>query len=292
MLTVQVVVSGVLLGGLYACVAIGFSLVWGVTNIINVAHGSLAVMGAYVTWLLTTLVGVDPFMTIPLSAALLFGFGYALQRLLLNRVARRSLLMTLILTFGLNMVLINIFLVLFSADIRSTPVPYAALSWRIGDLRLPITRVAVFVIALLLTLALHLFMNHTRVGQAIRATAQHARSAVMLGIDTRHTYAMAFGVGAAMAGAAGSLIAILYSFSPFTGDSLTMKAFVIVLLGGLGSIQGAIVAGMILGVAENLVAGLLAPEFQDAVSFGLLLAVLVLWPRGLFGKRYLADAKL
>jgi len=292
MLTLQVIVTGILLGGLYACMAIGFSVIWGVTNLINLAHGSMILLGAYIAWLLHVHVGLDPFLTVPFAGITLFGFGYLLQRLLLNRVIGTSLFMTLILTFGLNMVLINLNLALFSADFRSIVMPYSALAFDWGGIRVPYTGVAVFVYALLLTLALHLFMDRTRTGQAIRATAQNARAANVLGIGTAHIYAVSFGLGAAMAGAAGALLSALYAFSPISGESYTMKSFVIVLLGGLGSIPGVIAAAILLGVAENLVAGLLSPGYRDAVSFFLLLLILMVRPRGLFGNRYLADPKV
>ena len=292
MLTLQVILSGVLLGGLYACMAIGFSIVWGVTNIINLAHGSMIIIGAYITWMLWTRFGIDPFLLVPVAGAVLFVLGYLLYRVLLHRVAVASLFMTLILTFGLDRVLVNINLELFSADVRAITLPYADRVLELGEIRLPYIRIAVFCVALLLTFLLHLFMNHTRVGQGIRATAQNARAANVLGIDTRRVYAITFGIGAAMAGAAGSLIAMVYSFTPVTGDSLTMKAFVIVVLGGLGSMHGAIIAGIVLGVAENIVSGLISPGYRDAVSFFLLLAILVVRPRGVFGSRYLADAKI
>jgi branched-chain amino acid transport system permease protein len=292
MLALQVILSGILLGGLYACMAIGFSLIWGVTNLINLAHGSMIIIGAYVTWLLVNHAGIDPFLTLPASGGVLFAFGYLLQRWLLNRVVRTTLFMTLILTFGLDMLLININLALFSADIRSITTPYADSVLAIGEIRLPWTRIAVFAVAVLLTVAVHLYLNHTRTGHAIRATGQHARAAMVLGIDTRRVYAVTFGLGAALAGVAGSLVAVLYSFSPVSGDSLTMKSFVVVVLGGLGSVKGAIVAGIILGVAENLVSGLIAPGYRDAVSFILLVLILLLRPRGLFGGRYLADARI
>jgi branched-chain amino acid transport system permease protein len=292
LLALEVAVFGVLLGGLYACMAMGFSVIWGVTNLINLAHGAMIIIGAYITWALVSHTGVDPFLTLPVSAAALFLFGYLLQRFLLNRVIRVSLFMTLVLTFGLNMVLVNVLLALFSADVRSITMPYAAYALEIGGIRVPYTRLAVFAIALALTGLLHLFMNHTRTGHAIRATAQNDRAARILGIDTQRIYAVAFGLGAALAGAAGTLMAVLYSFSPVTGDSFTMKSFVIVLLGGLGSIPGAIIAAIVLGVVENLVSGLIAPGLRDMVSFLLLLAILVLRPRGLFGHRYLADAKV
>ncbi len=292
MLIFEVIASGILLGGLYACMAIAFSLIWGVTNLINLAHGSLIIIGAYITWALVNTAGIDPFLALPVSAGALFVFGYFLQRLLLNRVIHVSLFMTLVFTFGLNMLLVNVMLELFSADVRSITTSYADLALQIGAIRLPYTRLAVFALAFVLTGLLHVFMTRTRTGHAIRAVAQNERAATVLGIDREHIYALTFGLGAALAGAAGTLMAVLYAFSPVAGDGFTMKSFVIVLLGGLGSIPGAIVAAIVLAVAENLVSGLIAPGLRDGVSFLLLLAILLVRPRGLFGHRYLADAKV
>lgn len=291
MLILEVLVSGVLLGGLYACMAIGFSVVWGVTNLINLAHGSMIIIGSYIAWGLHVHLGIDPFLALPVVAAALFGFGYLLQSLLLNRIIHVSLFMTLVLTFGLDMLLVNINLELFSANVRSIVLSYGALAVEWNGMRVPVTRIAVFGVALLVTWLLHRFMNHTRAGNAIRATAQNPKAAAILGIDTQRTYALAFGIGAALAGVAGALMAILYAFSPVTGAAMTMKSFVIVLLGGLGSIHGVIFAALLLGITENLVSGLIAPGLRDAVSFFMLLAMLIARPRGLFGSRYLADPK-
>jgi branched-chain amino acid transport system permease protein len=290
-LTLQFIASGLLLGGFYACLAIGFSVVWGVTGLINLSHGTLMVIGAYLTWLLHTHLGLDPFAALPLAAAALFLFGLLLQRFVLERVIRSSLFMTLVLTFGLNMVLVNILLEVFSADVRAVTLDYTSAALEIGGLRLPWTRVAVCALALLLTLLLYLFMGHTRTGHAIRATAQNPRAAATLGIDARRMRMIAFGIGAGLAGAAGALMAALFAFTPSSGDSYTMKAFVIVLLGGLGNMGGAIAAAMLLGVAESLVSGLGAPGLRDAVSFLLLLVILMLRPRGLFGAHYRVDAR-
>ena len=288
MLLMQVLVNGILLGGLYACMAIGFSVIWGVMNLINLAHGSMIVLGAYITYFITTQTGVDPFLTIPISGAGLFVLGFLLQKYLLNFVVHASVFMTLILTFGLDMVMINVNLALFTADIRSITTSYAGLSFQFGEIRVPYTRLGVFILALALTFALYLFMQRTRIGRAIRATAQNVRAACVVGIDTKQIYAVTFGIGACMAGVAGSLMAVVYAFSPVVGASFTMKSFVIVVLGGLGSMQGAIVAGIILGVAENLVSGLLIPGYSDAISYILLVLILVLRPRGLFGKQAIA----
>ncbi len=291
MLLMQVLVNGILLGGLYACMAIGFSVIWGVMNLINLAHGSMIVLGAYITYFITTQTSIDPFLTIPISGAGLFVLGFLLQKYLLNYVVHASVFMTLILTFGLDMVMINVNLALFTADIRSITTSYAGLGFQIGEIRLPYTRLGVFILALALTFALYLFMQRTRIGRAIRATAQNVRAARVLGIDTKRIYAVTFGIGACMAGAAGSLMAVVYAFSPVVGASFTMKSFVIVVLGGLGSMHGAIVAGIILGVAENLVSGLLDPGYSEATGFILLVLILVLRPRGLFGKQVIAEAK-
>jgi branched-chain amino acid transport system permease protein len=291
MLLMQVLVNGILLGGLYACMAIGFSVIWGVMNLINLAHGSMIVLGAYITYFITTQTGIDPFLTIPISGAGLFVLGFLLQKYLLNFVVHASVFMTLILTFGLDMVMINVNLALFTADIRSITTSYAGLGFQIGEIRLPYTRLGVFILALALTFALYLFMQRTRIGRAIRATAQNVRAACVVGIDTKQIYAVTFGIGACMAGVAGSLMAVVYAFSPVVGASFTMKSFVIVVLGGLGSMHGAIVAGIILGVAENLVSGLLDPGYSDATGFILLVLILVLRPRGLFGEQVIAEAK-
>jgi branched-chain amino acid transport system permease protein len=289
MLTAQVLVNGVLLGGLYACMAIGFSVIWGVMNIINLAHGSMIIMGAYVTYYLATGVGIDPFLTVPVAGAALFAFGFLVQRFLVNIVIEASVFMTMIMTFGLDMVIINANIALFTADIRSLSPSYAGTGFSVGGVRIAYTRLGVFAIAVALTIALMLFMNHTRTGNAIKATSFDLEAARLVGIDTRRIYAITFGVGAAMAGITGSLLAVVFSFSPVSGVALTMKSFVVVVLGGLGSIPGAIVGGIVLGVAENLTAIVLRPGYVNAVGFGLLMVILVLRPRGLFGKRFYAE---
>lgn len=291
MTVLQVIVNGVLLGGLYACIAIGFSIIWGVMNLINLAHGSMIMLGAYVTFLIATHTGIDPFLTIPASAAVLFAIGYVLQKFLINFIVQASIFMTLIFTFGLDMLMINVILTLFTADVRSLAVPYAQRSIDIGGITLPQGRLLVFVIALALTLALEIFLNRTRIGRAIKATSFDREAASLSGIDIKQIYALTFAIGTMMAGIAGSLITVIYSFSPVMGESFTMKSFVIVILGGLGSVPGAIVGGMVLGIVENLASLLLDPGYRDAIGFGLLLLVLVLRPEGLFGKRFFAEVK-
>ena len=284
MLLTQIVLNGILLGGLYACMAIGFSLVWGVMNIINLAHGSMMMVGAYVTYSLYSRFGIDPILTIPFSAAALFVLGYALQRVVLNRVMMTSIFLTLILTFGLDMMLINLNIALFTADVRSITTWYSSMALDLGGIRLVYTRILVFVIALLMTLALQQYLKWSRTGRAIRATAQDPKAARVMGIDTAHIYAVTFGLGAAMAAVTGSLMTVVYAFSPVLGDPFTLKAFVVVILGGLGNVFGAIFAGMFLAVSENLVSGFLHPGYRDAISFLLLVLTLVLRPSGFLGR--------
>jgi len=285
MLIIQIVVNGILLGGLYACMAVGFSLIWGVMNLINLAHGTMMMTGAYVTYVLWSHFGLDPIASIPFSTLALFLFGYLLQRYVINRVVLRSIFLTLILTFGLDMLLINFNIVMFTADVRSIATWYSGLAFEILGIRIAYTRLLVFILALLITLALHQFLKWSRTGRAIRATAQDPTAARVMGIDTPNIYAITFGLGSAMAGATGSLVAIVYAFSPVIGDAFTLKSFAIVILGGLGNMFGALVAGVFLAVTENLVSGFGDPGYRDAVSFLLLVVILVLRPTGFLGRR-------
>jgi branched-chain amino acid transport system permease protein len=251
-LVLQVIVNGILLGGLYACVSIGFSIIWGVMNLINLAHGSMIVLGAYITFLITTYAGIDPFATIPVSAAALFLLGYLLQKYLINLVVQVSIFITLIFTFGLDMVLVNVNVALFTADIRSLNLPYAQLVLDIMGIGIPYGQLCVFTAAVVLTLGLHAFLNHTRIGAAIKATSFDREAASLTGVDIKQIYALTFAIGSMMAGVAGSLTTVVFSFSPVSGDSYTMKSIVVVVLGGLGSVPGAIFGGVVLGVVENL----------------------------------------
>lgn len=289
MLLLQVFINGILLGGLYACMAIGFSVIWGVMNIINLAHGSMILSGAYITYVLHAHLGLDPLLGLPVAGLTMFAVGFLLQRYLLNRVVQASVFMTLMVTFGLDMVLTNINLSIFSADLRSITPPYSGSGLEIGSIRISYPRLGVFVIAILLTLGLYWFMNRTRAGNAIKATSFDSEAAGLVGMNTAWVYSITFGIGAFMAGVTGSLVAVTQSFTPVVGASYTMKSFVIVVLGGLGSIPGAIVGGMILGVVENLTSIVLNPGLRDAVSFILLVVILVVRPRGIFGKRFYAE---
>jgi branched-chain amino acid transport system permease protein len=285
MIYLQVLANGLMLGGLYACIAVGFSLVWGVLNVINLLHGSFIVLGAYVAFFSYALVGLHPFMAIPLAGALLFLLGYSLQDTLINRVIRAPVLMTLTLTFGLDLLLNNAMLVAFKADYRKVILDPPLGSVSLGTVILPLDRVAIMVLALLLTLLLYHILRNTRIGRAIIAIRMDREAAALMGVDVIRMNSITFGIGAFMAGAAGSLLSIIYPISPLNSTLFLGKAFVICVLGGLGSVQGALVGGIVLGVVESLSGLWFGPEYAVTISFALLIVFLALRPMGLVGKR-------
>jgi branched-chain amino acid transport system permease protein len=286
-LLLQQVVLGLLIGGVYVAVAIGFSLVWGILNIVNLAHGALVIVGAYLTWWLFAQVRVDPFLSLPLVAALLFGFGYVLQRVLVNRVIRAPLFFTLLLTFGVNLMLVNVLLLLFKSDFRSVTPSYSGSGIGLGGVQVPYIRLAALGVALLLAAAVALLLNRTRTGSAIQAVGADRDAARLVGVDLRHVYALTFAVGAACAGIAGSLISTTQAITPTAGDPYTLQAFVVVVLGGLGRVSATVVGGLLFGLVETLgqtmVPGLGA-GWANAIAFAILVLVLVVRPQGLLGR--------
>lgn len=290
-LYLQIVVNGLLLGGIYTCIALGFSLVWGVMNIINLAHGAFIMLGAYATFWLFHLFNLDPFVSLPLSMVLLLGLGYLVQRSVINLVIRAPLFMTLILTFGIDIFLMNVAIVAFTADWRSVVPSYAGAGFQLGPIIVPYIRLGIFALALSLTGLLFLFLNKTRTGMAIKATALDREAAQLVGIRIGHIYSLTFAVGTAMAAAGGSLLAMTQAISPAMGEPLTLKSFAICILGGLGSPAGAMVGGFVLGIVETVGGALLGPSYQDLISYAILFVILLFRPEGLFGRRFFAEVK-
>lgn len=283
---VQLVILGLLAGGVYVAVGVGFGLVWGVLNIVNLAHGALVIVGAYLTWQLFNTFGLDPFLSLPLVAVALFAFGYALQRGVINRIIRAPLLFTFMLTFGVNLVLINALLLVFKSDFRSVTTSYSGQGLELGAIVIPYTRLASLAAALLLAAVLAFILNRTRTGLAIQAVAADRDAAQLVGIDLRHLYAFTFGLGAACAGVAGGLITLIQAITPTAGEPYTLQAFVVVILGGLGRVSATVVGGLAFGLVE--VFGQSIPGsgsvFANAIAFGLMVLVLVTRPQGLFGR--------
>jgi branched-chain amino acid transport system permease protein len=283
-LLAQILINGTLLGGLYAVMALGLALVWGVLNIVNLAHGAFIMLGAYASWYLYTYLHVDPFLGLPITALLMFALGYALQRGLLNLVVRAPMFNTLLITFGLEVVLTYLAQLAFSADFRTINPPYAGSSLLFGPVVIPVVRLAAFGVAIVLTVGMWLFLLHSRLGRAIRATAQNLVAARLYGVEPRHLYATTFALGIALAGAAGGLYGTVSQINPYIGASLTAKSFAIAIIGGLDNPLGVIVGGLFLGIIESLTTLYIGPTFADVASFGILVLVLIVRPSGLLGK--------
>ncbi|WP_296663226.1 branched-chain amino acid ABC transporter permease [Paraburkholderia sp.] len=280
----QVLLNGVLQGGLFALMALGLSLVWGVLNIVNLAHGAFIMLGGYVVWVLYTQTGIDPFVLLPVAALVLFVIGYAIQRGILNLVIRGPMFNTLLITFGLNVVLTYLAQIIFSADFRTINPSYAGRNVAFAGVTLPLVNLSAFVIAIALTLGIWALLLQTRMGRRIRATAQNLVAARLYGVEPRNLYALTFAMGAALAGVAGGLYGMVSQLNPYIGATLTAKCFAISIIGGLESPLGVIVGGLVLGIVEAFTSLWLGSTFVDAVSFGLLVLVLIVRPTGLLGR--------
>ncbi len=282
----QQVVLGLLLGGIYVAVALGFGLVWGILNIVNLTHGALVLCGAYMTWWLFSTFRVDPFVTLPVVALAMFVLGYGLQRVVINRVIRAPLLFTFLLTFGINLVIVNVLLLIFKADFRSVTPSYSGSGFHVGGVIVPYIRLASLGVAFGAAGLLALVLNRTRVGAAIQAVGADREAAQLVGINLRHTYALTFGLGAACAGIAGTLISTVNAITPGSNGPYTLQAFVIVSLGGLGRVSATVLGGLVFGLVEILAQN--APHigggYTNAIAFGLMVVVLVVRPRGLLGR--------
>lgn len=288
----QLVINGVLLGGLYAVVAMGFTIQYGVMNILNVAHGGFIMLGAYVTYWAFHLLGIDPFLGAFLAGAVLYGVGYLTQRFLIEHVAAASIFMIMLLTFGLDMLITNGALLAWSADYRTINPSYAGTRFDIGGSVVPTTRLGVLVVACGLTAALYFYINKTNTGLAIQAVALNKYAAELVGLDLNRVYRLAFSLGSALAGVAGGLLAAVYAFSPLLGGVWLTKAFVITVLGGLGNMTGAILGALFLGLSEVIGAEIMGPSYSTLVGFVLMVAILVLRPQGLVGKRFFAEVRV
>jgi branched-chain amino acid transport system permease protein len=273
-LIVQLVVSGILVGAIFALVAYGMALVWGVMNIINIAQGEFVMLGGYVVFYLDR-AGVHPLLGIPIAAAALAVLGAALYPLVIRRLVDRDMFVSILATFGISILLQQLADQLFSADIRTVPSHVPGLSFDGGLISIPGIKLAGFVAALAVGGALELFLRHTRIGQAIRATAQNARAARVLGIDTDRVYATTFALNCAICGAAGGLVVMTWFVQPYLGLTYTLRSFMIVVAAGLGNLPGVIVAGSALGVLEEGAGFVLGAEYQTAFIFLLLIALLI-----------------
>lgn len=285
-MSLQAVISGLLLGGIYTLMASGFGLISGVMKIYNFSHGSLIMLGAFVTFWFTTAFGFDPLLTIPFSMIILFILGYFLQKYVLNLIVRAPTYMTLIFTFGLDMVIVNAALVLWTGNMRGVPVHYPFSSITLFGAAVPVIRLIAFGVAILVTVLLFVVMGKTHFGKAITAARMDLDAARLVGVNIPDTYAVTFGIGAALAGAAGSLISLLGPISPNLGVLFSTKAFAIYILGGTGSMLGPLVGGLLMGLIETVGVAYVGTGYKEAIPFALLIFVLVFRPRGILGKEF------
>lgn len=281
----QALINGIMLGGFYAVMVLGFSIIWGVMGVINLAHGELLMVGAYLTWMLNKGLGWEPFAAVIVVAPVMFGLGYGLQYVLINRVIERPPLISLLVTFSLSIIIANVVKLIFTATPRSVNTMFEGF-WRLGNVTVPVTKSVVLGAALLIMVALHLFLQSTRLGKSIRAAAQNREAARIVGIEIHRVYAITFAICVALTGVAGMLISPTQAVFPFMGPPLTLKAFAITALSGLGSIPGALMGGMVLGLIEIFIATYvpgIGTNLGIISSFVILVVVLVTRPQGLFG---------
>jgi branched-chain amino acid transport system permease protein len=286
----DLLVSTVLLAGLYATMSYGLGLIYGVLRVVNLAHGGVIMAGGYLGWVLYVRLGIDPYLTIPFVALASFGLGVAIYQGLVRWLPRGAAggPASLLLLFGVWLVLRNIAYALFTGNEQSITTSYSTRSLELLGVHLPVTRLAVLGIGLAIAAGLHTLLRRTLVGRAIRAVAQNADSCTLVGIDVDRIYTLTFGIGTALSGTAGVLLATVFSFNPSSGSSELLKAFVVVVLGGLGSIWGIVLAALVLAAAETFAVLIMPSYLTTAVGFVLLVLVLVLRPGGFFGHRILA----
>ncbi len=272
--SVQLLIDGVLIRALFALAAYGMALVWGVMRIINFAQGEFVILGGFITFSLTR-AGLHPFLCVPLAAVALFVIGWLLYHLVIVRIVEQDLFISILATFGVSILMQQLMNQLFGADVQTVNSGFD--TWFLFDGKVTVIQIKVicFVIALAVGGCLTIFLKRTRLGQAIRATAQNARAARILGVNTDRVYSTTFALNAAICGAAGALVVMTWVIHPFMGLAYTIRSFMIVIVAGLGNVAGVILAGLGLGAAENFAGFILGTEFQTAFTFSLLVVILV-----------------
>jgi len=279
----HVLVVGLLLGGIYGLVSLGLNLIFGVIRIVNFAHGELVMLAMYGAYVCYATLGLDPYVSVLIVVPALFVVGVLMHRLVLQPLHAESS-MQIFATFGLLILFQNAVLALTRGEGYSVPSKLAATTFEVGDIRVTMSRLVIFVALTLAAIALHVFLKRTRIGKSIRAVTQDRQAARLMGINVERTFTITFGIGAALAGLAGALLAPIYTLSPGIGGNFILAAFAVVVLGGLGSVAGAYFGGMIVGLVEAFAGFYIDPELKQAIWFVIFLAVLVVRPTGLFGQ--------
>jgi branched-chain amino acid transport system permease protein len=279
------IVMGILLGGLYAVIALGLSLVFGVVKEINIAHGDLVILGSYFGYVAMTMLGIDPILGLVIGIPILFGIGFAIQKYLLNRAFRISMDATLIIAFGISIILENTYQLIWTPLSRGLTTPYALYSFNAGPIHVPLVYLLDFIAAIVVMLFLHEFLRRTYLGRAIRAAAQDRKAAHLMGINTDQVYAFTLGISAAFAAIAGVFLGLTFPFTPISGMSFLIIALGVIVLGGLGSIIGTFVGAIAFGVVQTVGGHFFGVAAQMLAAYIMVLVVLAVIPRGIFGSR-------
>jgi branched-chain amino acid transport system permease protein len=279
----QSLISGILIGGVYSLIGIGLTIIFGVMRVINFAHGDLLMLGMYATYFLFSFLHIDPFVSIVIIIPLMFLFGAFLQKVFINRALNALPQNQILLTIGMGLVMSNSIMLAFTSDYRILTTTYSSSSVAVAGISISEPLVYSFVITAVITAVLYWFLYRTDIGQAIRATAQDREASQLMGINVKRMSIIAFGIGTALAGTAGALISPTYYIFPQVGSVFTLKAFVITVLGGMGSIVGAMLGGVLIGVAESVGGVYLGSGWKDVIVFVLFLLVLLFKPSGLLG---------
>jgi branched-chain amino acid transport system permease protein len=286
---VQALIVGLLLGGVYTLAASGLTLVFGVMGIINVAHGAFLILAAYITWELWHRTGIDPIALTLITMPIMFVFGWVVYQLTIRRIQGAPPSMAVLMTFGIALVLAGLSGIVWSNDFKSVTPGYFNKAYRVGDFFIPATRLYACGVAVAILVALWLLLTRTWLGRAIRASAQNRDGARLMGIDVTAIAALTFALGAATTGAGGSLISILYAFFPSSQSLWISRVLGIIVLGGMGSLSGAAIGALLMGVAESLVSTYISTEWTTAVPYMAIVVVLLLRPQGLLGRRTRED---
>ncbi len=280
----QTCLSGLFMGSVYALIAIGFTLVFGVTNIVNFAHGHLVMGAMFVTYLLFKTANVDPYVSLIVVLPLFFGLGALLYTVVIQRIVEAPHSAHMMVTLGLLIFFENVANFFFGSDLRGITTTYTTSSFLVGDISIPIARLGAAAVSLAAVVVLALFLHRTSLGKAIRASANNREGAALVGIDVGRVYLIAFSLGTAAAALAGAVIMPFSLVSPFVGGEFILKAFVIAVLGGLGSVAGALVGGLLIGFVEALSSLYISASLGNAIVFAILIAVLLYRPWGIFGQ--------
>jgi branched-chain amino acid transport system permease protein len=281
----QHLIDGLFLGGLYASTALGLTLVFGVMRVVNLAHGELLIGGCYLAYALSVGLGLDPLLSLLIVAPTMFLLAYIIQRLILSPTMKLGQEAPLVATFGLSLIFQTLFLLIFGVNSKSLNASYTLTGINILGDEVRTIYVIAFFAGLLLVAGLYLALNRLRFGKALRAAAEDPLAAASLGINVQHIYAMTFGLAAAVSAVGGTMIGLSYGFEPTTGTSWLLRSFTVVVLGGLGSLWGSFVGGILIGILEETVAAQIGPQYRDLIVFSFLVLILVIRPQGLFGRK-------